>query len=343
MKFKMPKFLAPTAFRLMVAAGQIVPIPVVKGFSLLLATVGGDLKNVQRLTTKIKPRTLPLSLQKAIVVESVNNILMAGRHDNGPIPRPKSQQAGAIFDLITQCSWEIARVDFQKILTNLLNPDNDIPQELDVAKMAVQLCQRQTSLSAEDKKNIFAKLCRESGAWVQSGYNSRTRWAYLPDWALEDIYWKWKMDLNADGLVAGTTSKVAVYLSKNTSQCLLQHCVSGAPNKVLKEMLNDMVTAGMLNGCTQLFNRNPLSADLLWAFVEKGMDLNKVLHRRYRGEVQPMLLDEALGAESEENLQAVKDVRLRLAAEQQRSVLVEAVAETRSVSVAPTPASRRKM
>lgn len=346
MKFKAPAFLAPYIAKTAVLAGRFLPINNVTGVGLLMATVMGDVANVRRLCKKVRAEKLPLSLQHAILRESIGNILLLNdwQPRNG-VNRPQEREALDTFDCVSSVVWDITPQDSNSLLDELVNEDYYIPESVDVGGVAVKLCTRQ-NWPAEHKCVVFSGLCHQVANSMMAKYGpSQER---LPDWALSDIYQNWKLDLKADALVPSLVSDNPFIpkSEKRKSFTLLERCVLGAPDRVLIDMVEQCVSPNTLTKSCGLFERPHLNEDILYAFIKKGMDVNAALEQKY-GYRNPNAtvvdLENELGDYSLEALHALKNAQLRVASENQKAVLIEAVEDMVQVDSVVSVAHRRKM
>lgn len=341
MKFTVPEFLSLPLAKTVILAGRFLPINIVKGMGLLMATAMGDARNVQRLCKSVRSDRLPLSLQYAILSESVENIVLLDQwKDKKGVNRPQQLQALETFDNVSSVHWDITTPDITNFLKKIMRDDHPIPEGIDVNTLVVKLCTRQ-QWTAENKRTAFSQLCSQ----IVDKYGTVSR---LQEWALTDIYTAWRMDLNADGLVPHFRMNLLGRQQQQTHETstLLQRCVRGAPNNVLFSMLNDCVSPQILNKCGHIFERANLSEDVLHAFIQKGMDVQEVLKNRYGHRKFNVSLDELeneLADDSSHAIAILKLVQQRIAAENQKSVLMDIVGDVREDSVQATPVQRRKM
>ena len=350
MKFQVPQFLSPYLAKGVVLAARIIPINTVKGMGLLMATAMGDAVNVKRLSQKVRSDTLPLSLQYAILNESLNNILLLSQWaPKKGVNRPQETQAVQTFEIISSVPWDVTPTDIRDFFNQLVNSEFDIPRSVDVGTLAVKLCAGQ-KWSADHKRTTFSQLCRQFENSLKAKYGPSND--HLPIWAITEIYKDWRMDLNADSLVPilPNPNTIIAQRSKNKSQpstlTLLEHCVVGAPEPVLFSMLNDCISSKDLNACSKIFDRPNLSDDLLHAFITKGMDVSTVLNKRY-GYRKPnatlVELYDELSDDSSHAIETLKNVEERIAAEKQKAILVEVVGDVVETSNHPALGNRRKM
>ena len=350
MKFKAPAFLTPYIAKTVVLAGRFLPINIVTGVGLLMATAMGDVANVRRLCKKVRSDKLPLALQHHILNESVGNILLLNKwQPTKGVNRPQEREALDTFDCVSSVVWDITPKDTLNMLNQLVDEDHFIPENVDVGQIAVKLCTRQ-HWSAEHKCIVFSGLCHQVVNSITAKYGpSQER---LPNWALSDIYQNWKFDLKADTLVPSLVSDYLFTSEKRKSFTLrepftlLENCVVGAPEHVVIDMVNNSVSKNVLNNCSGLFERPNLNEDILYAFIKNGMDVNEVLKKAF-GHRNPHAtivdLENELGDYSSNALQTLKNVQLRVAAENQKAVLVQAVEETEHVDNVVGVVHRRKM
>lgn len=350
MKFQVPQFLSPYLAKGVVVAGRILPINIVKGVALLMATATGDAVNVKRLAQKVRSETLPLSLQYAILNESLNNILLLSQWapKNG-VNRPKETQAVQTFEIISSVPWDVTPADIRDFFNQLVNSEFDIPRSVDVGSLAVKLCTQQ-KWSADHKRSTFSQLCRQFENSLKAKYGPSDD--HLPMWAITEIYKAWRMELSGDSLVPilSNPNTIIAQRSKNKLQpstlTLLEHCVVGAPETVLLSMLTDCISPKDLNACSKIFDRPNLSDDLLHAFITKGMDVSTVLNKRY-GYRKPnatlVELYDELADDSSHAIETLKNVEERIASETQKAVLVAVVEDHVEFKNQPTLGARRKM
>lgn len=345
MKFKVPTFATPYIAKTVVLAGRFLPINIVTGVGLLMATAMGDVANVRRLCKKVRPSDLPLSLQHAILNESIANILLLDKweHKKG-VNRPQQQEALETFDGVSSVVWDITPEDTRQFLNQLVHGEHFIPQSVDVGSVAVKLCTRQ-NWPAEHKRVAFSALCHQVETSLMGKYGESDE--HIPVWAIGEIYDAWKFDLSAEALVPVFSRNPFVKNSiKNLPHTLLENCVVGAPDRVLIDMVNNSVSQQVLNSCSKIFDRPNLSEDLLYVFLKKGMDVRTVLEKKY-GYRKPNAtmadLENELADSSSQAFDTLKNVQLQVASENQKAVLVEAVEEIAHVETTPSVAYRRKM
>ncbi len=346
MKFKVPAVLSPYLAKSVVLAGRFVPINIVTGVGLLMATAMGDVPNLRQLCKKVRSNTLPLSLQHAILSESISNIVLLNTWQSKKgLNRPQQQAALDTFDCVSSVVWDITPKDTLNILVQLLDDDHFIPESVDIGQIAVKLCTRQ-DWTAEHKCIVFSGLCQQTAIAATSKYGPSQE--HFPAWALSEIYNKWKFDLNADALVPSLVSDNPFLpkVAKPLSFTLLENCVVGAPEHVLIDMVENCVSQNTLTKCSGIFERPNLNEDVLYVFIKKGMNVNAALKKKY-GYRNPHAtvvdLENELGDYSSDALQTLKNVQLRVAAENQKSVLVEALEETTQSDNGVTVSHRRKM
>lgn len=346
MKFKVPAVLSPYLVKSVILAGWFVPINIVTGVALLMATAMGDVPNVRRLCKKVRSDTLPLSLQHAILTESIGNIVLLNTWQSKKgVNRPQQQDALETFDCVSSVVWDITPKDSKNILDQLVNEDYRIPESVDVGRIAVKLCTRQ-DWTAEHKCIAFSVLCHQVASATKAKYGPSQE--CFPAWALSEIYNKWKFDLNADALVPflASDNPFVSKAAKPPSFTLLENCVVGAPEDVLIDMVENCVSQNTLTKCWGVFERSNLNEDVLYAFIKKGMNVNTALKKKYgyRNPHATVLdLESELADYSSDALQILKNVQLRVASENQKSVLMVAVQETTQADKGVTVSHRRKM
>lgn len=346
MKFKVPTFLTPYIAKTVVFSGRFLPINIVTGVGLLMATAMGDVSNVRRLCKKVRSNTLPLSLQHAILSESIGNIILLNTWQSKKgVNRPQEREALETFDCVSSVLWDITPKDTRNILDQLVDDDHLIPESVDIGQIAVKLCTRQ-DWSAEHKCIVFSVLCQQTASSITSKYGPSEE--CFPAWALSEIYDKWKFDLKADALVPSLSSENP-FNSKSGKRrpfTLLENCVVGAPEHVLIDMVQNCVSQNTLSECSGVFERPDINENILYTFIKKGMNVETALRKKFwhiKSHATIVDLENELGDYSSVALQALKNVQPRVVAENQKAVLIEAVEETAQVDNVVGLPHRRKM
>lgn len=346
MKFKAPAFLTPYIAKTVVLAGRFLPINIVTGVGLLMATAMGDVANVRRLCKKVRSDKLPLALQHHILNESVGNILLLNKwQPTKGVNRPQEREALDTFDCVSSVVWDITPKDTRNILEQLVDEDHLIPESVDIGQIAVKLCTRQI-WSAEHKCIVFSVLCQQTARALTSKYGPSQE--CFPAWSLAEIYDKWKFDLKADVLVPSFPSQnpFTSISSKRQPFTLLENCVGGAPEHVVIDMVHNCISQNTLTQCSAVFKRPDLNESILYAFIKKGMNVEQALGKMF-WHIKPHAtivdLENELGDYSSTALQTLKNVQLQVAAENQKAVLVQAVEETERMENMVGVVHRRKM
>lgn len=292
----------------------------------------GDVAAVQHLVRTARLNKLSVSLQKSIVRESVNNILLLDTLENAKkiawettkgIKRPQQKAAVEIFECVSKVQWNLASLDIALTIQELWNDKIFIPDTVDVNRLTLNFFTQQ-NWETIDKYDIFCKMCRDLS-------NKYIRSQRLQSWALSEIYQAWRMDLKADNI---TLNRYSLDRDGPIKMPLLQRCVQYVPKNFMMDMVHNGVSPNTLNKCVDIFERDDLDEDMLYTFIQKGMDIFTVLNNRYshRNDHQSSLdyLKKELAYDSARAIEVLNRVEERIFAEHQKSVLLEEV-ETISI------------